>query len=300
VVLPPLLYAAAWVTSWREFSYNLVSIASLAIGLVGFTVAGVAISAPSILPAFDWRTGFVLGAVVSTTDAIAATTIARQMGLPRRIVDVLEGESLVNDATGLLALEFGVSLLVSGMPRAAVHGLLRFGQLVAVGLAVGLLIGWLVRWVETRIDDGPIEIAISILVPYAAYLIAEGIHGSGVLAVVAAGPVHQPQEQPVLLARRPHPGVRGVGRAHVRAQRAGLPAHRIAAALVLAGIHEYGLGTLALSGAAFSALVIALRLAWVFPGARFAYFIRRRVLHQRETVPPAGNWWWWAGRECAG
>src|SRR5882724_11281712 len=81
VVLPPLLYAAAWVTSWREFSYNLVSIASLAIG-----------------------------AVVSTTDAIAATTIARQMGLPRRIVDVLEGESLVNDATGLLALEFGVSL----------------------------------------------------------------------------------------------------------------------------------------------------------------------------------------------
>src|SRR5258707_15814717 len=72
VVLPPLLYAAAWVTSWREFSYNLVSIASLAIGLVSFTVAGVALSAPFILPAFDWRTGFVLGAVVSTTDAIAA------------------------------------------------------------------------------------------------------------------------------------------------------------------------------------------------------------------------------------
>jgi len=78
VVLPPLLYAAAWVTSWREFSYNLVSIASLAIGLVSFTVAGVALSAPFILPAFDWRTGLVLGAVVSTTDAIAATTIARQ------------------------------------------------------------------------------------------------------------------------------------------------------------------------------------------------------------------------------
>src|SRR6266850_1644562 len=127
VVLPPLLYAAAWLTSWREFSYNLVSIASLAIGLVSFTVAGVAFSAPFILPAFDWRTGFVLGAVVSTTDAIAASSIARQMGLPRRIVDVLEGESLVNDATGLLALEFGVSILVSGMPPSAVHALLRFG-----------------------------------------------------------------------------------------------------------------------------------------------------------------------------
>src|SRR6267378_1853917 len=238
VVLPPLLYAAAWVTSWREFQYNLVSIASLAIGLVSFTVAGVAISAPVILPAFDWRTGFVLGAVVSTTDAIAATTIARQMGLPRRIVDVLEGESLVNDATGLLALEFGVSLLVSGMPPSAVHGLLRFGQLVAVGLAVGLLIGWLVRWVETRIDDGPIEIAISILVPYAAYLIAEGIHGSGVLAVVAAG---------LFISRK--------------SSQFFSPAVRTQ--------------------------VIALRLAWVFPGARFAYFIRRRMLHQRETVPPA-------------
>src|SRR3954465_8813165 len=128
VVLPPLLYAAAWTTSWRDFSYNLVSIASLAIGLVGFTVAGVALAAPFLLPAFDWRTGFALGAVVSTTDAIAATTIARRMGLPRRIVDVVEGESLVNDATGLLALELGVSMLVSGMPPSALHALLRFGQ----------------------------------------------------------------------------------------------------------------------------------------------------------------------------
>ena len=287
VVLPPLLYAAAWVTSWREFSYNLVSIASLAIGLVGFTVAGVAISAPLILPAFDWRTGFVLGAVVSTTDAIAATTIARQMGLPRRIVDVLEGESLVNDATGLLALEFGVSLLVSGMPPSAVHGLLRFGQLVAVGLAVGLLIGWLVRWVETRIDDGPIEIAISILVPYAAYLIAEGIHGSGVLAVVAAG---------LFISRKSSQFFSPAVRIQVYAVWGALTfvlnglvflLIGLQLPLVLAGIHEYGLGTLALSGAAFSALVIALRLAWVFPGARFAYIIRRRMLHQRETVPPA-------------
>src|SRR5439155_26566008 len=112
----PLLYAAAWVTSWREFSYNLVSIASLAIGLVGATVAGIAFLAPFILPAFDWRTGFVLGAVISTTDAIAATAIARRLGQPRRIVDVLEGESLVNDATGRLALAFGVSRLGSGMP----------------------------------------------------------------------------------------------------------------------------------------------------------------------------------------
>src|SRR5712691_1408241 len=112
VVLPPLVYSAAWLTSWNAFRYNLASIVSLAVGLVGFTVVGVAACARWFLPGFDWRTGLVLGSVVSTTDAIAATAIARRVGLPRRIVDVLEGESLVNDATGLLALEFTIGLLV--------------------------------------------------------------------------------------------------------------------------------------------------------------------------------------------
>ena len=111
-VLPPLLYSAAWITSWREFSYNLVSITLLAFGVVLSTVLGVAWVGPWFLSGFDWRMGLVLGAVVAPTDAIAATSIARRVGLPKRIVDILEGESLVNDATGLLALEFGVAILV--------------------------------------------------------------------------------------------------------------------------------------------------------------------------------------------
>src|SRR5437868_11311198 len=132
VVLPPLLYASAWTTSWREFSFNFVSITSLAVGLVAFTVAGVAVAAPWILPGFDWRVGFVLGAIVSPTDAIAATSTAKEMGLPRRIADVLEGESLVNDSTGLLALEFGVLILAWGtVPILVVRGfpLLLSGRL---------------------------------------------------------------------------------------------------------------------------------------------------------------------------
>src|SRR5437764_5058531 len=112
VVLPPLLYAAAWTTSWRDFRYNIVSISLLAFGLVGFTVLSVAQIAPAVFVGFDWRLGFVLGAIVAPTDAIAATSIARRVGLPRRIVDILEGESLVNDATGLLALEFGVAMVM--------------------------------------------------------------------------------------------------------------------------------------------------------------------------------------------
>src|SRR6266487_2949198 len=108
VVLPPLLYSAAWLTSWREFSYNLVSIFLLAFGLVTFTVLGVTQAGQWFLPGFDWRIGLVLGAVVAPTDAIAATSIAKRLGLPKRIVDILEGESLLNDASALLALEFGI------------------------------------------------------------------------------------------------------------------------------------------------------------------------------------------------
>src|SRR5579862_4079837 len=93
VVLPPLIYSAAWQTSWREFKFNLVSILLLAFGLVGFTVLGVAETAHWVFKGFDWRLGFALGAVVATTDAIAATSIAKRVGLPKRIVDVLEGES---------------------------------------------------------------------------------------------------------------------------------------------------------------------------------------------------------------
>src|SRR2546425_4403178 len=112
VILPPLLYNAAWLTSWREFSYNLVSILLLAFGLVTFTVFGVTQVGQWFLPGFDWRVGLVLGAVVAPTDAIAATSIAKRIGLPKRIVDILEGESLINDASALLALEFGIALLV--------------------------------------------------------------------------------------------------------------------------------------------------------------------------------------------
>src|SRR5882757_4078849 len=185
VVLPPLLYSAAWLTSWRDFHYHLASILLLAFGLVTFTVFGVAAAATRVFPGFDWRTGFVLGAVISTTDAIAATSIAKRLGLPQRIVDILEGESLVNDATGLLALEFAVVMVVNGQTLTVTSGALRLIYLIVVGLTIGLIVGLIVEWFERRIDDGPIEIVVSVLTPYAVYLAAESVHASGVLAVVA-------------------------------------------------------------------------------------------------------------------
>src|SRR5712671_5648925 len=133
VILPPLLFNAAWLTSWREFSYHLVSILLLAFGLVTFTVLGVTFAGHWFLADFDWRVGLVLGAVVAPTDAIAAASIAKRIGLPKRVVDILEGESLINDATALLALEFGIALLVGGERPTFSAGLLRLLFLTLAG-----------------------------------------------------------------------------------------------------------------------------------------------------------------------
>jgi CPA1 family monovalent cation:H+ antiporter len=286
-VLPPLLYSAALVTSWRDFSHNLVSIAMLAIGLAAFTVLGVAAAGPWLLAGFDWRIGFALGATVATTDAIAATSIAKRVGLPKRIVDLLEGESLLNDATGLLALEFAIAIVVNGQYPTIGSGILRLVYLAAAGIGIGLILGRTVEWLEHRIDDGPIEVAISILVPYAAYLTAEGIHASGVLAAVAAG-LYLGRKSSRFLS----PGVRLQSQAVWTSLTFLLNGFvfvliGLQLPLVLAGVSEVKTGSLILYGVLFSLLLILFRLFWVFPGAHAAHFIRTRLLHQNEKRPEA-------------
>jgi monovalent cation/hydrogen antiporter len=286
VFLPPLLYAAAWNTSWREFSNALVNILLLAIGLVAFTVLGVAVVAYLIFHGFDWRSGVVLGAAVSTTDAIAATAIARRLGVARRLVDIIEGESLVNDATGLLALQFGIAAIVSNQSFSAAAGILRFAYLGIGGIAVGFALSIIVERFEREIDDGPIEIAISILVPYAAYFAAEELRTSGVLAVVTCG---------LYLSRKSDqffsPGVRIEARAVWQALTFvlnGIVFVLIGVQLpsILAGIRSYSLRSLILDGALFALVVIALRLIWIYPSARIAWIIRTRILHHRLEPPP--------------
>ena len=286
VFLPPLLYAGAWATSWRDFSYNLVSILLLAVALVAFTVLGVAFTARWTCAGFDWPLGIVLGAVVAPTDAIAATSIARRLGLPRRIVDVLEGESLINDATGLLALEFGIGMVVYGQTPGIGEAALRLCWLTAGGIGIGLILGRLVEWFELRIDDAPIEITISILVPYAAYLAGEAVRASGVLAVVASG---------LYLSRQSTRFFSPQVRIHAYAVWNALSFILNGLVFVLIGLQlpsvldgirgQYGLGPLLLYGALFSAVVVLLRLFWVVPGAHLAYFIRRRLLGQPEKTP---------------
>jgi CPA1 family monovalent cation:H+ antiporter len=285
VILPPLLYGAAWVTSWREFSYNFVSIFFLAFGLVTFTVLGVTQAGQWLLPGFDWRVGLVLGAIVAPTDAIAATSIATRIGLPKRIVDILEGESLLNDASALLALEFGIALLTEGMLPTFTGGLLRLLYLISVGIAVGLVIAEIVHWIEHHVDDGPIEIALSILTPYVAYLAANSLRASGVLAVVACG---------LYLSRKSSHFFSPSVRLQAWAVWESLTFILNGLVFVLIGLQlPYVLGsippgrlrTLIGYGLAFSTFLILLRLIWIYPGAYAANWIRRRLLHQRETRP---------------
>jgi len=287
VVLPPLLFYSASLTSWRDFRYNLVSITMLAFGLVGFTVFGVAEASRWILPGFDWRMGLVLGAVVSTTDAIAITAIAQRLGLPRRIIDVLEGESLLNDASGLLALEFATALLVSGRTPGIFEGVGRLLYLIFASIAIGLVIAKLIHLFLSKIDDAPIEITISLLTPYFAYLAAEAAHSSGVLATVACGLYlgHKSSLYLSMSARLKAGPVwdtltfilNGFVFIVIGLQ---LP-------WVLEGIRTMAFGHLLYLGLMFSGVVILLRFLWIYPGAWTSNFIRRRFLGQPEPLPSA-------------
>jgi monovalent cation/hydrogen antiporter len=184
--LPPLLYSAAFFTSLRDLRAAARPVGLLAIGLVAATTAGVAAVAHETVDGMTWHAAFVLGAVVSPTDPIAATAIMRRLGAPRRIVTVIEGESLVNDATALVLYRAAVTATVSGaFSLWETAGRLLF--IAPAGIAIGLAVGWLVRHVRKRLDDAPTAIAISLLTGYLAYLPAEALGVSAVLAAVSAG-----------------------------------------------------------------------------------------------------------------
>lgn len=183
--LPPLLYAAAFFSSLRELRANVGPISLLSIGLVIVTTLAVAAAAHFAI-GLSWPVAFVLGAVVSPTDAVAPATIVRRLGVPRRIVTVIEGENLTNDWTALIVYRFAVGAVVTGafsLPQAG----LEFVLTGLGGLAVGLVVGWIVTQARRRIEDPPTEMAISLLTAYAAYIPAEEIGASGVIAAVTVG-----------------------------------------------------------------------------------------------------------------
>ena len=185
-VLPPLLYGAAFFTSLRDLRATARPIGLLAIGLVAVTTVGVAVVAHAFVDGLSWASAFVLGAIVSPTDPLAATSIARRFGVPRRLVTIVEGESLVNDGTGLVLYRVAVAAVVTGSFSAYYTGGL-FIVSAGGGVAVGLVVGWVVRQVRRRLDNPPAEITISLLTGYVAFIPAELAGVSAVLAAVTAG-----------------------------------------------------------------------------------------------------------------
>jgi CPA1 family monovalent cation:H+ antiporter len=184
--LPPLLYSAAFFTSLRELRANLMPISSLAVGLVLVTTVVVAVVAHELVEGMPWAAAFTLGAIVAPTDPIAATAIARRLGVSRRVVSIVEGEALINDGTALVAYKFAVAAVVTGT-FSFWSASLSFVWNVVGGVAVGLAVAYVIRRIRRRIDHPPTEIAIALLSGYLGFLPADALGVSGVLAAVVVG-----------------------------------------------------------------------------------------------------------------
>ncbi|WP_159066878.1 Na+/H+ antiporter [Cellulomonas timonensis] len=185
-VLPPLLFSAALATSYQDFRRSLNSITRLGVGLVLVSALAVAVAAWLLAPALPFAAALVLGAVVAPPDAVAAAAVGRRLGLPRRVMTLLTGESLINDATSLTLYKVALAGVATGVWSFS-EGLQVFAVAVVAGVGVGLVLGWLLHQLRLRLDDPVVASAIGVLTPFAAYWGAEAIGGSGVLAVVAAG-----------------------------------------------------------------------------------------------------------------
>jgi Na+/H+ antiporter len=282
--LPPLLYQAAFFSSPRDLRADARAITLLAVGLVLATMGAVAVVAHDLV-GLPWAAGFALGAIVSPTDPLAATAIARRLGVPRRLVTLLEGESLVNDATALVAYRIAVAAAVGGSFVAWEAGL-RFLAGVAGGVAIGLLVGWLVAEVRRRLDDPPVEIVVSVVTGYAAYLPAERLGVSAVVAAVTAG-LYVGWRAPELAS----PGTRLLGFSFwevlvyllnaILFILVGLQLHPI-----LSELSDSSVVTLVGQGALVSAVVIAVRLGWEFTVPYLVRMLDRRPSQRARRSGP--------------
>jgi Na+/H+ antiporter len=275
-VLPPLLYGAAFFTSLRDLRENAGAISLLAVGLVLTTMLAVAAVAHFFIPDLSWQGAFVLGALVSPTDPTAAAAIGERLGLPRRIVALVEGESLVNDGTALVAYKFAVAAVVTGSFSLA-HAAGSFVLNVVGGIAIGLAIGFVIRQLRRRLDDPPLEITISLLSGYFAYLPAQAAGVSGVLAAVTVG-VYMGWHTPELTSAQTR--LQGIAVWEIlffvlNALLFALIGLQLPA--ILDALSGRTTGTLIGYAALVTAAVIAARFLWVVPGTYLTARFRRRT-----------------------
>src|SRR5437868_5177348 len=283
VVLPPLIYSASVAMSWREFKANLRPIILLSVGCVIFTACAVA-TATHYLIGLPWSVGFLLGAIVAPPDVVAPLAIARKLGMPRRILVVLEGEGLANDATALILYRFAVVAISTGLfslPQATG----TFFAIVASEIAFGAAVGWVSLRARHRARDPQVEITLSLITPYIAYWIPEHLGGSGVIATVACG-LYVSWNGPLLIS------------AATRLQGVffwDLVIFMIEGMLfLLTGFQmrslfekskTFPLDDILIATALVTAMIIVARFAWVYPATYLPRVLSKR-LRERDPSPP--------------
>ena len=284
--LPPILFAAGYFTSLRALRLKATPIALLAVGLVLFTTVVVAIVAEAMVPSMGWAAAFTLGAIVAPPDAVAATTIFQRLGVPRRIVVVLEGESLLNDATALVAYRVAVAVAMGTMTFSIADAGSTFVVAALGGVAVGVLVGIVVAWLVARIDDEVFSVIVTFLAPVFAYVPADQLGLSGVLATVVAG-IWVGRHAPKALSSR----VRVSGFASWQILLFLVNgAVFILIGLTLPGalgrLGDRSAGELLVLAGAIALVVILARIVWVFPALVVPYLIRRRRASPGSPVVP--------------
>jgi CPA1 family monovalent cation:H+ antiporter len=283
-ILPPLLYSSAFFTSLRDLRRNVRSITLLAVVLVLVTTVVVAVVCHTALSGLSWPVCFVVGAIVAPTDAVAATAIASRLGIPRRLVAIIEGESLVNDATALVVYGFAVTAVVTGTFSLA-HASWRFVVDVLGGVGIGLVVGYVIRSLRRRLDHSPTEIAIALLSGYFAYLPAQAAGVSAVLSVVTVG-VYVGWYTPELTnvqTRLQGDAVWGILTFLLNALLFGLVGLQLRP--ILDALSGRSPRELIADGAVVSGAVILTRLVCAYPITYVPRFLFRRI-RERDPYPP--------------
>jgi len=282
VFLPPLLYAAAWNTSWKDFWQSRRPISMLAFGLVIFTSAAIAVVSHALIPDFPLAMGFLLGGIISPPDAVAATSVLQNLPVPKRVVTLLEGESLINDASSLIVFRFALAAITTGQFVLWKAGA-NFLMVSVMGIIIGLAIAHVVYAVHRFLPTTPsIDTALTIISPYLMYIAAEHFHYSGVLAVVSGG---------LFLSFRSH---------EIFAYNSRIQTYAVWETLVfmlngivfiliglqlpdiMAGLGQYSINESIFYGIIISLVTIIIRILWVFPGAYLPRILNKKIRRKEE------------------
>src|SRR5262244_1412726 len=286
LILPPLIYSAGVAMSWREFRFNLRPISLLAFGCVIFTTCAIAAAAHYVLN-LPWAVGFLIGAIVAPPDVVAPLAIARPLGLPRRLLVVLEGEGLANDATALILYRFAVAAISTGafsLPEAAG----TFAAIVVGEIAWGIGVGWLSLQARRLAHDPRVEIVLSLITPYLAYWVPEHLGGSGVLATVATG-LYVSWNGPLLISSETRlQGVFFWDLIIYVIEGFVFLITGLQARTVIEKATPFSLRELAVAIAVVTAIAIAARFVWVFPATYLPRWLSPS-LRKRDPSPP---WTW--------